>query len=110
MKENKDLKKLLRRKKAFVKGINVMYNKLYEIDFEIATLLDKKIEAISENEGKTSNLMTQKEVCKRLEISPSTLYRMRTQNDFPYVKIDGRKNIMFNKKDVDEYHIKNKKQ
>ncbi len=108
MKENKDLKKLLRRKKAFVKGINVMYNKLYEIDFEIATLLDKRIDEISENEEKTSNLMTQKEVCDELKISPSTLYRLRTQNDLPFVKINGRKNIMFNRKDIEEYYKNNK--
>ena len=45
-----------------------------------------------------------------LEISASTLYRMRTYDNFPSVKIEGRKSVMFRKQDIDEYMENLKKQ
>ncbi len=38
-----------------------------------------------------------------LEISTSTLYRMRKYDGFPYIKEQGRKSVMYRKKDIDEY-------
>ena len=45
-----------------------------------------------------------------LEISKSTLYRMRTYDNFPSVKIEGRKSVMFRKQDIDKYMDNLKKQ
>jgi predicted DNA-binding transcriptional regulator AlpA len=44
-----------------------------------------------------------------LEISQSTLYRMRMYDNFPFVKIEGRKSVMFNKKEIEDYMANLKK-
>lgn len=103
MKEVNDIQKLIRRQKAYQKGILVMTEKLFDIQTQIATLTLKEMKKEKKVEKKSTDLLSSKDVRSMLEISASTLYRMRMYDNFPYVKIDGRKSVMFNKKDIEEY-------
>lgn len=110
MKEVNDIQKLIKRQKAYQKGILVMTEKLFDIQVQIATLIIKEMKKEKEIEEASADLLSSKKVCSMLEISASTLYRMRTYDDFPSVKIEGRKNVMFRKHDIDEYIENLKKQ
>lgn len=110
MEEVIDIQKLLRRQKAYMKGILVMTEKLFEIQTQIAELTIKELKKEKKRERTPSDLLSSKDVCSMLEISKSTLYRMRTYDNFPSVKIEGRKSVMFRKQDIDEYMENLKKQ
>lgn len=110
MKEVTDIQKLLRRQKAYMKGVLVMTEKLFEIQTQIAELITKELRKEKKKERLPSDLLSSKDVCNMLEISESTLYRMRTYDDFPSIKIKGRKSVMFRKQDIDEYMENLKKQ
>lgn len=110
MEEVIDIQKLLCRQKAYMKGILVMTEKLFEIQTQIAELTIKELKKEKKRERAPSDLLSSKDVCSMLEISASTLYRMRTYDNFPSVKIEGRKSVMFRKQDIDEYMENLKKQ
>lgn len=93
-----------------MKGILVMTEKLFEIQTQIAELTIKELKKKKKRERAPSDLLSSKDVCSMLEISASTLYRMRTYDNFPSVKIEGRKSVMFRKQDIDEYMENLKKQ
>lgn len=105
-----DIQKLLRRQKAYMKGILVMTEKLFDIQAQISELTIKELKKEKKRERIPSDLLSTKDVCNMLEISASTLYRMRTYDNFPSVKIEGRKSIMFRRQDIDEYIENLKKQ
>jgi predicted DNA-binding transcriptional regulator AlpA len=105
-----DIQKLLRRQKAYMKGILVMQEKLFDIQGQIADLMLKDAKREKKKERRPSDLLSSKDVCSMFEFSQSTLYRMRMYDGFPYVKVEGRRNVMFNKKDVVEFMKKHKKQ
>lgn len=110
MEEVIDIQKLLRRQKTYMKGILVMTEKLFKIQTQIAELTIKELKKEKKRERAPSDLLSSKDVCSMLEISASTLYRMRTYDNFPSVKIEGRKSVMFRKQDIDEYMENLKKQ
>ena len=93
-----------------MKGILVMTKKLFDIQAQIAELTIKELKKEKKKEKQHSDLLSSRDVCNMLEISASTLYRMRTFDKFPSVKIEGRKNVMFRKQDIDEYMKNLKKQ
>ncbi|MEA4984153.1 hypothetical protein SDC9_55998 [bioreactor metagenome] len=101
--EVNEIQKLIKRQKAYQKGILVMTEKLFDIQTQIATLTLKEMKKEKKIEKKSTDLLSSKDVRSMLEISASTLYRMRTYDNFPYVKIEGRKSVMFNKKDIEQY-------
>lgn len=103
------IQKLLRRQKAYMKGILVMQEKLFDIQNQISEELFKELKREKKKEKVSSDLLSAKDVCSMLEISNSTLYRMRMYDNFPYVKIEGRKSLMFNRKDIDDYIANQKK-
>ena len=103
MKEVNDIQKLIKRQKAYQKGILVMTEKLFDIQNQIAALTLKEMKKEKKVEKNSTDLLSSKDVRSMLEISASTLYRMRMYDNFPYVKIDGRKSVMFNKKDIEQY-------
>lgn len=103
-----EMQKLLRRQKSYMKGLLVMTEKLFDIQNQIAVLNFKEIKNNNSNCNTTVKLFTSKEVCDLLNLSQSTLYRMRMVNGFPFVKVEGRKNIMYNRQDIFEYINKNK--
>lgn len=107
--EVNNIQKLLRRQKAYMKGILVMQEKLFDIQSQISELMLKEAKKEKKKEKVTSDLLSAKDVRSMLEISESTLYRMRMYDNFPYVKIEGRKSVMFNRKDIDEYIANQKK-
>lgn len=107
--EVNDIQKLLRRQKAYMKGILVMQEKLFDIQNQISEELIKEVKREKKKEKVTSDLLSAKDVCSMLEISASTLYRMRTEDGFPFIKIPSKKSIMFNKKDIEEYMAIHKK-
>ena len=107
--EVNDIQKLLRRQKAYMKGILVMQEKLFDIQNQIASLTIKELRKDKEKEKSSSDLLSAKDVCNMLKISQSTLYRMRTCDGFPFVKIEGRKSVIFNKKEIEEYMVSLKK-
>ncbi|NCC99455.1 MAG: DNA-binding protein [Bacteroidia bacterium] len=109
MKEVNDIHKLLRRQKAYMKGMLVMQEKLFDIQNQISEELLKEVKREKKKEKVTSDLLSAKDVCSMLEISASTLYRMRKEDNFPFIKIPGKKSIMFNKKDIEEYMAIHKK-
>jgi predicted DNA-binding transcriptional regulator AlpA len=43
------------------------------------------------------------------KIQIAHLYRMRTEDGFPFIKIPGKKSIMFNEKDIEGYMATHKK-
>ena len=110
MEEVIDIQKLLRRQKTYMKGILVMTEKLFKIQTQIAELTIKELKKEKKRERAPSDLLSSKDVCSMLEISASTLYRMRTYDNFPSVKTEGRKSVMFRKQDIDEYMENLKKQ
>ena len=108
--EVNNIQKLLRRQKAYMKGIHVMQEKLFDIQCQISELILKEVKKEKKKERQPSDLLSSKDVCSMFEFSHSTLYRMRTYDGFPYIKVEGRRGIMFNKKDVVEFMAKHKKQ
>ncbi|MDR1516676.1 MAG: helix-turn-helix domain-containing protein [Dysgonamonadaceae bacterium] len=104
-----DIQKLIKRQKAYQKGILVMTEKLFDIQNQIATLTLKELNKDRKKEKPSTDLLSAKDVCSMLEISQSTLYRMRMYDGFPFVKIEGRKSVMFNKKEIEEYMANLKK-
>lgn len=110
--EVNNIQKLLQRQKAYMKGILVMQEKLFDIQSQISELMLKeaKKEKEKKKERKSSDLLSLNDVCSMFEFSHSTLYRMRMYNGFPYVKVEGRRSLMFNRKDVIEFMEKHKKQ
>lgn len=110
MEESIDLQKLLQKQKSYMKIILGMTEKLFKIQIQIAELTIKELKKEKKRERASSNLLSSKDVCSMLEISKSTLYRMRTYDNFPSVKIEGRKSVMFRKQDIDEYMENLKKQ
>lgn len=79
------------------------------IKIQIAKLMIREINMESVRYGKLNDLINAKETCDLLECSPSTLYRMRRDDYFSYAKIEGRKNVMLKRKEVEEYISKFKK-
>lgn len=110
IKEVNNIQSLLRRQKAYMKGILVMQEKLFDIQSQISELVFEESKKEKGKERKPSDLLFSKDVCSMLEISKSTLYRMRTYDNFPSVKIEGRKSVMFRKQDIDKYMENLKKQ
>lgn len=106
MKEVSDFQKLIKRQKAYQRSILVMTAKLFEIQNQISMLTFKELNNDKENEKEESEFLSAKEVCKEYKMSQSTLYRMRVFFNFPYMKIEGRKSILYNKKDIDDYFMK----
>lgn len=106
--EVNNIQKLLKRQKAYMKGILVMQEKLFDIQNQISEELFKELKR-EKKEKVSSDLLSAKDVRSMLEISASTLYRMRTEDGFPFIKIPGKKSIMFNKKDIEEYMAIHKK-
>ena len=68
--------------------------------------MEKEIKKEGEPVIEKSYLLSSRDVCKMFAISASTLYRLRTQNGLPFVKVEGRKNVMFSKKEIEEYFSK----
>ncbi len=103
MKEVVDIQKLIKRQKSYQKGILVMIGKLFDIQNQINDFMLKEAKKRKEITKDSMDLLSAKDVCSMLEISSSTLYRMRTYDGFPCIKEQGRKSVMFRKKDIDEY-------
>ena len=82
MKEVNEIQKLIKRQKAYQKGILVMTEKLFDIQTQIATLTLKEIKKEKKIEKNSTDLLTSKDVRSMLEISASTLYRMRMYDNF----------------------------
>jgi predicted DNA-binding transcriptional regulator AlpA len=101
--EVNNIQKLLRRQKSYMKGILVMQEKLFDIQSQISELMVKEIKKEKKIEKSSTDLLSSKDVRSMLEISTSTLYRMRMYDNFPYVKPEGRRSVMFNKKDIEQY-------
>lgn len=110
MKEVNDIQKLIKRQKAYQKGILVMIEKLFDIQNQIAMFVLKGTKTEKTVIKSSTDLLSSKDVCSMLEISASTLYRMRKDDGFPYIKEQGRKSVMYRKKDIDEYLDNLKKQ
>ncbi len=109
MKEVIEVQQLLRRQKAYMKNILIMTEKLFEIQSQIAELTIKELKRESQKENVSSDLISSKDVCSMFGMSASTLYRRRKEDSFPYVKVEGRKEVMFSKKAIEEYFEKYKK-
>ena len=103
-----EMKELMRKQSNYQGHIIRLTENLFEVQKQIAELNYKEIRK-SKAKYKKSNpdYLTSKEVCEQLNVSSTTLYRMRLEG-FPYQKIGGGKKIIFSKKEIDEY-LKNKK-
>lgn len=108
MKGVNDIQKLLKRQKSYQKNIVVMVGKLFDIQNQIGVLTQIELNKKNEIGKGTTDLLTTRDVCNMLGVSQSTLYRMRTNDGFPFIKIEGRKGIMYNKKDIEEFLKKQK--
>ncbi len=98
-----EIQKLMKREKAFKKAILLLTTKLYNVENQISDLKLKELKRLQPKAIQGDEFMTNSEVCKYMKISSSTLYRMRIYDGFPSVKIERRKNVMYNKNDIDQY-------
>lgn len=98
-----DIQELLKKQKQFMKNVLIMQEKLFEIQARISELTFKEIEKSKKPKSTPSNILTSKDVMSMLKISSSTLYRLQVQNKLPSKKIDGRKFVYFDRKDVMDY-------
>lgn len=98
-----ELKKLYKRQSAYMKTIQLMNTRLLEVQSLIAELTIKELKYLDSKSKNEAELLTSKEVCKLLNISASTLYRMRIVDELPCIKIEGRKNVMFRKSEIDNF-------
>jgi len=98
-----DIQELLKKQKAFMKNVMIMQQKLFEIQARISELTLKEIEKSKNPKSTPSNILTSKDVMSMLEISSSTLYRLQVQSKLPSKKIEGRKAVYFDRKDVMDY-------
>ncbi|MEI8272508.1 MAG: helix-turn-helix domain-containing protein [Paludibacter sp.] len=103
MEKLNEIQKLMKREKAFKKAILVMNEKLFNIQNQISELTLKELKKIQPKETANNDMLSISEACKWLQISASTLYRMRIYDGFPSVKIEGRKNVMFKRSDINDY-------
>lgn len=104
---NPNISKLKKREEEYVKELNTLIKDILKVHrLIILEAVDEKLKNMQMKERKL-DILTSKDVCSMLEISPSTLYRMR-MNGLPYIKEEGRKNVLFKRQDVLEYMEKNK--
>ena len=104
---NPNISKLKKREVEYVKELNTLIKDILKVHrLIILEAVDEKLKNMQMKERKL-DILTSKDVCSMLEISPSTLYRMR-MNGLPYIKEEGRKNVLFKRQDVLEYMEKNK--
>jgi len=103
-----EIQKLVKRQKSYMKGLLVMTEKLFDIQNQIAELNLREIKKSQTNSNIETDLLSSGKVCKLLGISSSTLYRMRINDEFPSVKIEGRKNVMFQKSEIKKFINKTK--
>lgn len=100
-KEVISIQELLKRQRSYMKVIIKMQTCLFEVQQQIAEYMVRRTkQAKQEDKG---NVLTSDKVCEMLNISKSTLYRLRRNNDLPSSKIEGRKGVFFNMKDIEEY-------
>ena len=103
MKEVVEIQKLLRQQQSYIKAIVTLQEELLKTQALIMEEIYNNSRRDDIEEKTVTDLLSSKDVCKILGISSSTLYRLRTQNELPFVKIEGRKSIMFSKKEIEEY-------
>lgn len=100
-KEVIDIQKLLKRQKSYMKAIIRMQVGLFEIQQQVAEYMARQTEqARQEDKGK---VLTSNQVCEMLNVSKSTLYRLRRSNALPSSKIEGRKGVFFDLEAIEEY-------
>ena len=110
MKQVNDIQKLMKRQKNLMNGILVLTKKLFDVQTQLSTLTYNEIKKEKEHDGGAKeDLLTSQQVCDKYKISASTLYRMRTYDGLPCMKVDGRKNVMYKVKDLEEFWSKNRK-
>ena len=109
-KEVIEIQELLKRQKSYMRVILKMTEKLFEVQRQITEYAVKEGKKEPKEEKVQSDLLTSKDVCSMLEISASTLYRMRTYDGFPCGREKGRKSVLFRRQDIEEYYnnLKNK--
>jgi excisionase family DNA binding protein len=103
MEKINEIQKLMKKEKSLKKAILTLTERLYSVQNILSDLTLKEIKKNQPKDTSKDELMTNSEVCKLLNISSSTLYRMRVYNGFPSVKIEGRKNVMYKKSDINNY-------
>jgi excisionase family DNA binding protein len=103
-----EMKKLIKKQATNQRLILKFTENLFEIQKQIAELNYQEIRKNKAKDKKSnSDFLTLKEVCKLLDVSKATLYRMRLEG-FPYQKIGNGKKIIFSEKAIKEY-MKNQK-
>jgi len=95
------IQELLKRQRNYMKIIIKMQTCLFEVQQQIAEYMERCAkQAKQEDKG---NVLTSDKVCEMLNISKSTLYRLRKKNDLPSSKIEGRKGVFFRLEAIEEY-------
>lgn len=108
MKDINEIHKLLSKQKKIMNSIITIQRRLFEVQSQI-------IECLSEHniqthkEESNQDILTLGQVCEILNVSKSTIHRMRKSNALPSQKIKGRRGVYFSKKQIEEY-MKNHKQ
>ena len=108
MKDVNEVHKLLSKQKKMMKSIIIMQTKLFEVQSQIMECLSEH-NIHNHKEESNQDILTLGQVCEILNVSKSTIHRMRKNNDLPSQKIKGRRGVYFSKKQIEEY-MKNHKQ
>lgn len=112
MKKNKVtyIQNLLEKRKRIQKSIKVMQNRLFDVQSKIDSFIIEELSKEKDNMSKPNEYLSEIEVCQMLNISKSTLYRMRMNGEIPFIKNEGRKRVMYERKEIESYMTSHKKE
>lgn len=95
------IQELLKRQRNYMRVIIKMQTCLFDVQQQIAEYVARQAKQAKQEDK--DHVLTSSQVCEMLNISKSTLYRLRKNNDLPSSKIEGRKGVFFRLEAIEEY-------
>jgi len=97
------IKELQAQQKAVQRSILNFTMKLYELQAEVAVLKAQKKYQQEISNKNNNDILTTKDVCSWLEISESKLYRMRVFDNLPFIKKEGRRDVLYSRSAIERF-------
>jgi len=97
------IEELQAQQKALQGTILKLTMKLHELQAEIAVLKAQEKYKQEISNKSDDDILTTKDVCSWLEISDSKLYRMRVSDNFPFIKMDGRRDVLYSRSAIERF-------
>mgnify|MGYP006371252679 FL=1 len=95
-----ELQKLRKKQEAYQAAIGRFQNKIADVQNQMLKICLEVTEESNRASKEEKRYLSTKEVCDMLGVSDTTLYRMRLEQNLPFVKVAGKRNVRFDKEEV----------